>query len=141
MNNKIRLNRLNHALTVLKAIPKKKFEMGFWMKRNFFDKPLNIKIPDNFVNVSCTSAACALGWFASDRTFRRAGLRWYETANGDGIDYNNHKDQYAGAAFFGLTSREADNLFLPDRYMETTDDITPRHVAERIRKLIKKYAA
>jgi len=144
MNNAIRLRRLKKAVEILKAVPTEKFHMDYWGHTEYFDKPLKIKIPDNFVHVDCRTSACALGWLSMDKGFRKAGLTFRadisQPSHGD-VLYGKSRSEYAGRDFFGITYYEAQDLFIPsDGFPEMQSElIKPRHVIAKIKKLIKKY--
>lgn len=143
MNNATRLRRLNHFVAVLEAVPVKKFRMSHFLKENYFDNPLHVTVPANFIQVKCQTAGCGLGWAALDKTFRKAGLRVKSEEFGLEI-YGNvfFKDEEgigAGAGFFGITRDEAEKLFLEVPYRIVSDKIKPRHVIAKVKKLIKKY--
>jgi len=143
MNNTTRLNRLKHFVTILKIVPKLKFKMSAWMAEDVLDTPCPEKLPKNFIEIKCTTVCCALGWAALDKKFNRAGL----TVRSDthlhrcygNVYFKEYEETEAGQKFFGITSTEADKLFLEESYKKDSDDIKPRHVITKIQKLIKKY--
>lgn len=115
--NKTRLKRLNHFITVLKAVPAKKFDLDVWRDRNFFDEPQKVKVPDNFVKVDCKTVACALGWAALDKSFNRQGLTFKEDNIGCLMpDGKRRWNIHAGRHFFGITEGEAEDLFYQSNY-------------------------
>lgn len=89
----------------------------------------------------CGTSACALGWAATDKGFRKAGLRlefsdtYADGYGGAGIVFKRKKadapvyDADAGAAFFGLTGEESGHIFL------SSEDGVPAAV-ERIRSVM-----
>lgn len=92
---------------------------------------------------NCGTPACALGSACLHPPFIKQGLKLvkertrYETLiyprtrNGaEGFD--------AGQEFFGITNSESMYLFSPETY-EYKRKVTARDVANRVRKLIKKY--
>jgi len=143
MENSLRLNRLNHLVEVMQAVPPKKFFMGAWMDPDFFNKPTRVEAPDTFIKVSCTTAACALGWAAMDRQFMLAGLSVVEQSDCGEVRLDSREDLSdgeVGMEFFGLNEDEVDDLFDPDGYDLYTLDVKPRHVISKIKRLIKKYS-
>jgi len=138
MNNKVRLNRLNHFITVLKAVPKKKFKMAYWYNPSYFSEEICVKVPDNFLNVKCTSVACALGWASMDKKFSKAGLGYYAHGSTGEITYKGKIDITAGSLFFGIDAEESNDLFV-DGYEVHQDSVTPAMVIRKIKKLIKHY--
>lgn len=106
----------------LKSIPDKNFDMESWC--------------DN--KKSCGSAACALGWAST--LFYGLKLEDY------GPRYKEHEGLDAGAALFGITGQEAQELFLPADYDQQYDEATGRYdavpksaVIARIREVAARY--
>ena len=143
MKNKVRIPRLEHFVEVMKAVPKKKFNIDNWREDNHYNEPLKVTIPDTFVKLDCRSVACALGWAALDKKFRRQGLKWvnkYNMSEGKSTLQLVYKDvtyEKAGGEFFGLDSLETNDLFFPDSYSEIY--VEPKHVVKKIKALIKRY--
>ena len=139
MNNATRLRRLNHLVTVLKAVPVKKFFMHRWMQKNHFHAPVEIEIPKNFSKIDCRTAGCALGWAALDKKFIKAGLTVKANKLGGNIKFKSYRHINAGMQFFDINVIEAWELFVPRKYKVL--NIKTHHVITRVKKLIKKYGA
>ena len=145
MNNATRLRRLNHMVTVLKAIPRKKFNMDYWGHTRYFNKPQKVKIPSNFIFVDCRTVGCALGWMAMDKKFRKAGLRFVanlDTPSHGKVYFKGLQAEHAGKELLGINYEEAESLFVPNAgygHFVDNGNIKPRHVITRVKKLIKKY--
>lgn len=80
---------------------------------------------------ACNTAACALGWATA--FFPRSKLKVVE---GSVIWEDDTYDYCAGAKMFGITYDQSIYLFSPLEYDESK--ITPKMVAARIEKLVKK---
>lgn len=118
--------------------------------------------------VGCGTAACALGSAAMYEPFVKKGLKIKSQYDGwasgsEWLDfepsYKGHTGTDAGTAFFGITEKEASYLFMPDAYHEPENyfgemrfsdalkkgltkavrTVKPKHVSERIQKLIDSY--
>ena len=119
MNTKIRQSRLTTLADYLEKLPpNRKFNMRTWGTH-----PHNAGHTPQEKNY-CGTSACALGHAAMIPKFERLGLtmNWYQPfSDGSGFDwvaevtYKDESDSYAGQLFFGLTGREAYNLFLATR--------------------------
>ena len=131
MNTKIRQSRLTRLADYLENLPpNRKFDMRTWGTH-----PTGTHTPpeENY----CGTAACALGHAAMIPKFQKLGLQiaWHQPwGEGSGfpwsaeITYKDEYDSYAGALFFGLTDREASNLFLSIR-------ASRRRTINKLRKL------
>jgi hypothetical protein len=134
---------LKLADILAKFRPKKgiKFDMAVWGRHDVSHVP---SPQDGF----CGTAACALGHGAMDPAFRRAGLklwwtkldRWYDcekhcvvespTLDAD-VRFGGSHGEYAGAKFFGLSTEEAEDVFI-----ET--DVTKAQVTRKLRKYARR---
>ena len=78
----------------------------------------------------CGTAACAGGWataFFDELIINDCGH----------IEYDGHENRSALCAFFGITTAEADDLFMTENYPDDGwDCIEPIDVAEKIRYLM-----
>lgn len=156
--NQVGARRLETLAAFLHALPRKAFDIGSWLEApdsndnsreifaTLFNKNSSIKTSlDPAVVHSCGASACALGWAATIPEFRRAGLTM---SFGRFSSVPAFGDLYAfdaASKFFHLSddwSREKDSmaysLFGPDSYGE--QNVTPKIVAQRIRKLLKDPA-
>jgi len=135
---------LKLADILAKFRPKKgiKFEMAVWGRHDVSHTP---SPEEGF----CGTAACALGHAAMDPAFRRAGLElkwtvldhWYDFDAQRSVEdrpildaevcFGDEKGEYAGAAFFGLSVEEADDVFI-----ET--DATKAQVVKKLRAYAKQ---
>lgn len=145
ITNKIRLNRLEilHDMLVNhdKYFPCILFKISIWEK--FLDGPGSLK-----KGHLCKSAACALGSAALYHPFNKMGLRMREKESdnsqipGGHPVYGKYESFEAGEFFFGITNQESFFLFDPEeyeKYQEEKDNVTPKMVARRVKKLIKQY--
>ena len=104
------------------------FDMGTWASRGWKQR-------------ECGSAACAFGWATA--CFPKSGLKLIQSYDSDlpGILYTSNGKEYlnidAAVAFFGLSSEQADNLFLSG-YYHNGENTTREQVARRIRQLVKE---
>lgn len=134
MRNHTRIDRLKDLRHLLKFhwlyFPFTSFNMDIWSTTRKRD-------PDN-VNGFCHSAACALGSAALHPHFMAQGLQIRErTPNYEGYD-----GYRAGAAFFGLTGSESEQLFNPIAYPNGGErKIKRKEVIKRVDRMIAKYKA
>ena len=144
-----RLTKLADMLASMRETKGRKFDMAVWGRHDGAAE----HAPD--AGNYCGTAACALGWAATDPGFRKAGLRlvWEKAggwkADGEGYDPNmgdwgaevkfvraGDNEEYApegshaGAEFFGLSEYEAEWVFL-------RCDCTKREVIRKLRQLAK----
>lgn len=122
--------RLLKLADILRAVPRKQFDMNQWTK-----------------DESCGTVACAAGWACMDPGFRRAGLHLVETTNWCGTNlfpalteadgYVEKNEWRALEKFFDLTPREAELLFMPGQARYDT----PKCVADHIRKFVRQRYA
>lgn len=93
MRASVARRRLERLYEIVKSIPYKQFDMNTWGER----KP------------KCGTVACALGWAARDKGFRKEGLH----LDGGGLPtFNGEFGSAAGREFFNLSIGDADDLFL-----------------------------
>jgi len=119
------ISRLKHLVSVLKKVPEKKFNMYTWGYKE-----------------ACGTTACALGWAAQDKEFKKKGLvsSWYDEAGGIKALSIYLKDNTwastleSGQFFFGLTQAQANKLFTP----YSNGKNTTANVIGRIKSVIKK---
>jgi len=132
MHNSTRITRLKDLRHLLKFhwlyFPFTAFNMDIWST--------NRKRNPEAVNGFCRSAACALGSAALHPHFMAQGLELREY-----WPYYEGKDGYnAGAAFFGLTDYESEQLFNPTMYPGGGDrKVKRKEVIKRIDRMIAKY--
>ncbi len=91
----------------LDALPPRRFDYSSWVGMDWKGLP----------DLSCGTTACALGWATAIPEFQALGLRLVKTDLSHSFsrvmlgDYNTNSS--AAAIVFGITSDEADYLFLP----------------------------
>ena len=139
MNDKLRLERLKELKHMLlnhkKIFPLVKFDINDWGSVETKEhKTLNLTTP-----VTCGFAACALGSAACHEPFVKSGLKMIFDYDRFVPKFKNATNERAGEQFFGLSYPEAYDLFMPGGY--TNEEVTPKHVAAKVAKLIKHYAA
>lgn len=146
-----RLKKLRARLARLRPSKHRQFSMNYWFKAALDEeaKPKFKVLADGTCKVVgfetkpvCGSAACALGHAALMPEFRKLGLKLVYENNVDGevlgtVKYRGQEDQYAGAAFFGLTLQEAHMLFMLDAYdTEDVETIKPSQVVVMIDRVL-----
>lgn len=131
--------RLMALVTLLRKLPRKRFNYATWVGHNWGGK----------ADLSCGTVACALGWATTIPSLRRAGLRLeaYSTDEEGRFDgtpvCGNHSDEDAAAIVFGITSDEAKRLFFPaipwfdSESSGLPDEATPKQVAKIIERFVK----
>jgi len=97
------------------------------------DSPTPEAIERRHMSAGCGTAACAGGWATAFFD------ELYIDGNGH-IAYDGVTNRSALCRFFGLTTREADDLFFLDNYPEEGRDcVEPIDVAEKIRDMLESY--
>lgn len=147
------VRRLETLANFLDALPTKVFSIHDWMDINrqkegtdvLLNKQGELKgtvTPEQMHN--CGAAACAVGWACTIPEFRKAGLRM---TTGEYPVFRHHTSFDAVVKFFKIalegyyydeTTRVAIQLFDGSSY--TSNRVTPKMVAKRIRKLLKDPA-
>jgi hypothetical protein len=117
----IRNRRLLKVARILDSVPEEKFNLSFWK-----------------AVTPCGTTACAVGWAATDPSFKKAGLRLSLPAKPwvnkfAQIKYQCYLGWEAVEEFFHLDEHEARRLFSPDYY---TGNPTTQEVATRIRNFV-----
>lgn len=116
------LKRLEALLELLKTNPPKHFDLDTWRSE---------RIPP------CGTTFCAVGWAASQRSFRRKGLVLIENQ----IHYTKGEKTVrswgAVATFFGLDANDAWRLFSPYNY--NSHVTSPEPVIARLEAFIKEH--
>lgn len=129
--------RLLKLADFLETVPKDNFDMGVvYEDEGMFAGDCAPKYPRP--KKHCGTVACAMGWATAIPSFRRAGLRLYETGSivlknsrCDGVFWCDSFD--TAELFFELGSDESRFLFGGSEYGST-----PKQVAKHIRKFVKK---
>lgn len=130
-----------------KLFPRVKFDMATWGDVKNTDRAEKRSAENKPHLVSCTTAACAAGSACIHKPFMQEGLRFkYVTPGGFYQEhftpaYNGMSSWDALSEFFGIEFGQTRNLFDPSTYDKNFDDITPKHVAQRVRELLKTRAA
>lgn len=129
--------RLLKLAAFLEKLPPERFNFGSWVGENWRGKQ----------DLSCGTTACAMGWAATMRPFRRLGLRLIEW-DGEGIAWmpgvkrNSrsvgpwHPSLVSAQRIFGLAMDESENLFTYDSGLGTNP--LPGDVARHIRAFVKR---
>jgi hypothetical protein len=107
MNNKFipKKERLRTLYSIMQGIPEEKVDLKEWRNDQDSQEPSY----SGFAT-ACESVACAVGWATVYPPFKEAGLLFDGEpllANYKGV----HKGIDAVQEFFGLTKKEADNIF------------------------------
>lgn len=111
------------------------FDMNQWFRHDGDHEP---SVTEGF----CGTVACALGHAAMDKGFQRQGLKLeISFVGGDpenksyytgDIIFNDSVNEGAGAAFFGLSDREADDVFLgAHRHKAAVVEVLRQYAKER----------
>ena len=148
--------RLEHLITVLEQVPAVKFNMASWADTGGLPKPAKCKLPDNFVEIKCSTVCCAAGWAALDKTFIKQGLRVVMNNEPDPLTattewaqsvhrrhgtmmYKKLADYEALEAFFGLDRQEVEYLFDESAYSDELGEecIITEDVIYRIKRLLR----
>lgn len=100
---------------------------------------------DDFNETSCGTAGCACGWAAT--VFAKDGWSWKRATHIDGglPSFNWNAGWLGFADFFGISTADAiyicaDFVSYQEEYGVYAAQITPRIAADRIRKVIARYA-
>lgn len=124
--------KLVHLVEILKNLPEGiNFDMDHW----------GTKLKEDAEPWSCGFAGCAMGWAASDKSFKAAGLELVQdTYNSDEFDlcFDVYYQDKAAAHFFDIPQDVSDSFFLPMCYdgKMARKDITPAMVVERIERYL-----
>lgn len=123
----MRTTKLLQLASFLDDLPPKRFDMSQWCS-HWGKREIS-------PNSSCGTQACALGWatccFKGEGLYLQGGCVYLQNTGALGWD--------AGAAFFGLTDREANTLFSPANTTEGRSALdTPKGKAKQIRALVRK---
>jgi hypothetical protein len=114
----MRIDRLNHLITILENVPPERFDLGTW---------------------SCGTTACAVGWAAVDKNFNAEGFYLFNTIPHLRTEHETLKSWDAVKVFFELTSTQVYHLFSDEEYSDDGDSpsgATAVDVIARIRALI-----
>jgi hypothetical protein len=121
--------RIAQAIEILRAVPKKKFDLGRWA-----DVHGDKRVPES----RCLTTACAMGWIASQPQNIAKGLylqREYDNCAIVWPVYRGAKDFEAAMSWFGITDSTAELLFSPAEYPDD-EQTNPRFVIERLELLL-----
>lgn len=131
--------RLLKLAAFLEKLPPERFDYDRWVGNDWLGEP----------DLSCGTAACALGWATTIPEFRRLGLRLSRCGEPHcGRLY----DHAAATEIFGVTENEAAFLFIPDRFAprewlkwrsnwSPNPDASAKMVARHIRWFVAHVAA
>lgn len=131
MANAKRLLKLADLLEADAANPTGvKFDLAYWAR----DLGNEVGIA-----VNCNTAACAVGLACLSGVFTEDGLSWRSSCFSDLIPQFGYAEGFSAVeAFFDLSPRQADNLFLDEKYLaaERKGAVGERAVAKRIREFV-----
>ncbi len=144
--------RLLKLADLLEADAKNKkgvsFDLAAWAKKKVDrDHPYFSVygfVPREVVEVSCNTAACAWGLAAISGEFKRQGVGYRITHEGNLIPTFERKTEIrAATAFFGISEDEAWFLFDPHKYPDSKrrGAVGERYVAKRIRDFVAGKAS
>ena len=137
----IQANRLMALYNLLLDLPKKAiFDIGHWAE---FDTPYQSEyVPaTQQAAIDCGTSACAVGW----------GVllipSWQKdfVLSGNGSLHLRNEESFIGeperklTKFLGIDEAEFENLFMGAEYTIPEEDIKPRHVRTRIKRVLGKY--
>lgn len=140
----VHARRLQTLADLLRVIPEDNFNLNSWINPcspNYDRVDLDFarKEPDQLY--ACGTVACAVGWAASIKEFRRAGFK----INRGSPYFQGKKDRpfykgwSAAEAFFGLSGNKAEYLFMDIKY-PTKTATKPQDVCKRIESLLQAKA-
>jgi hypothetical protein len=138
MDNKTRLERLNHAISVMERVAankKYKFNLATWQSQRAGDATTK---QTEQQAVSCGTVCCFGGWLALDKEAQQAGLD-VSLCDGRPI-YGDDSGSRAVAGYLGVTLREGYDLTMPISYHCDVDQIKPADVIYKLTKLVEKYS-
>ncbi|MEO8297093.1 MAG: hypothetical protein ABI574_04720 [Burkholderiales bacterium] len=142
--NKTGAGRLLTLAAFLETLPRSVFDIERWAGVRYCGgsayMPASLRLPSKRGRKgitpaemrSCGAAACALGWAATIEPLAGRGLRINKQ---DFPEYSGLIGYDAGALFFGISLRESEFLFSPNKYSKNP---SPKTVAKRIRALCDK---
>lgn len=122
------LRKLGRLANFLDDLPHDKFHMPQWASKDATED-------------SCGTAGCAGGWAAT--IYKKEGWRFVGADHE--IQFKGFSGYVAFAKFFGLNDNDAYAItihlsgYVLEHNLKSVNDITPRHAADRIRKVIRKY--
>jgi hypothetical protein len=142
-----KLLKLRTLANFLDDLPHDKFHMPTWAS-------------DDFTDNSCGTAGCACGWAAT--IFANDGFSFVlDERNNPVPKFEGVYGSDAFASFFGISKQDASwitailgvwdaamahgfsgwtlSSYVSEYDLASRDDITPRHAADRIRRVIAKY--
>lgn len=129
MLNSMHKKRLLKLATLLESVPRKQFDMSWWLTEAGNDVQI---VPMPPKEVPCGYAACAGGWACSDKGFRKAGLHFNHRA---APAYGVYEDFDALRVFF--FGEDWHYRSLSDWLFSGHDNHqTPKQVAKNIRKIV-----
>lgn len=129
------VKRLQKLADKLKTVPRDKFDIEVWMDGLTHYDNLWCAKPNGKVLGDCGTTGCAMGWACTIPSFKRAGLK-YNVVKGC-LTYKGNTYLDAAVAFFKIDRETATSLFLDSGYNKHNP--TPKQVAKKIEKGIKKY--
>ena len=132
--------RLAKAVQIMESLPRdanKHFYMGRWFGHNTDDHSHGIQYhtaSSRRLLKTCGTTACALGWLATDPSFKRAGLS--VSQGGPTINGMRYPEAYQAAAdFFDISELQASLLFGGHTHVRT-----PKAWAKRAKKFISRWS-
>jgi hypothetical protein len=141
MNNERMLTLYNF----MASLPSRVIDMDSWRQsddgannRDIKNKQLRAAIEDP----SCGTQACALGWACAIPEFKKAGLKYgQQECNYFGPIFGDLEDFDAGAAFFGQTEEQSNDLFAGAEYADEDGMTHKQGFLRRARKLLVEGGA
>lgn len=127
----IQKDRLLLLADKLETIPDKKFFLRYWRcaENPFANNSISIS-DQKLLDPECDTTGCAIGHACAMPEFQELGLYWDNYNHVP--SYQEHKEEYAAMAFFGLYRLEFMKFFLCDFY-KNGENTKPREVASHIR--------
>lgn len=125
-----------------KKKPGVKFDLDYWISpkttvwSKLNDDAKNEGQRNIVLDMSCAYAACAVGTACLLPHFQKQGLNFMLMADSNFMlpNFGKHYGMEAITEFFGITTSQAEILFLPDTYKHQTGKRAAREVACRIVK-------
>lgn len=128
----MKTKRLKKLVDLMEQLESNKVEIGYSLT---FDRDDHLPTTFDMNDWRCGTAACAIGWAATDEWFNSRGLTLDCGMTGN-PQFNDKENWAAVAEFFKISVADATYLFSAYSY-KRADDVKPGQVAKRIKKYIR----
>jgi hypothetical protein len=138
MDNKTRLERLQHAISVMERVAadeKHRFNILRWQDQPSYGmRP----VVTEERALSCGTVCCFGGWLSLDAQAKSNGLA-VDTYDGRPL-FGGERGSAAIAAYLGIAAGEGQYLTMPNLYPCLPEEVKPADVICRLEKLVEKYS-